>query len=58
MHVLVILAKPRVTVLLTDVDKPSVFDWMKLILPLNVDGKIFCLKQCNPTMSKDPMHEE
>jgi hypothetical protein len=38
MHVLVILAKPCVTVLLADVNKPSVFDWMKLIPPLNVDG--------------------
>ncbi len=38
MHVLVILAKPRVTVLLADVDKPSVFDWMKLISPSNIDG--------------------
>ncbi len=38
MHVLVILAKPRVTVLLADVGKPSMFDWMKLIPPSNVDG--------------------
>jgi hypothetical protein len=53
-----VLAESRVTVLLTDVNKHPVFDWMKLMPPFNVDRKIFGFKQCNLTMSKDPMHRE
>ncbi len=58
MHDFMVLAEPGVTVLLTDVSKPFVFDWMKLMPPSSIDRKIFSLKQNNFNQSKDQTYKE